>query len=172
MTLLLPMLQLRHLQATSGHSRKRAPTRPGTARSGGTAPRWLWPGIVLLSLLSVVILSYQIFNHQARAPQADLDNQRLTALALHLQNSGARYYGASWCPACQTQSQHFGDAKALLPYVECSPGGRGTPLASVCAERRIQSFPTWIIAGEYFESVLNPEALAQLSGFDWWGYAP
>jgi uncharacterized membrane protein len=99
------------------------------------------------------------------------ENPRLAALALHLDEYGARYYGASWCPACRDQARLFGAASERLPYVECSPGGRGTPMARLCVNAGISSYPTWIIRGRRFEEVLHPRELARLTGFDWEGYA-
>jgi uncharacterized membrane protein len=43
------------------------------------------------------------------------ENPRLAALAIHLEESGARYYGASWCPSCRDQARLFGAASGRLP---------------------------------------------------------
>lgn len=98
------------------------------------------------------------------------ENSRLAALAVHLDEVGVRYYGASWCPSCRDQARLFGASSDRLPYVECSPGGRGTPMAQVCVAAGIASYPTWIIHGRRFEEVLQPRELARLSGFDWEGH--
>ncbi len=98
------------------------------------------------------------------------ESPRLAALAVHLDEVGARYYGASWCPSCRDQARLFGVASERLPYVECSPGGRGTPMAQVCVAAGIATYPTWIIRGRRFEEVLPPRELARLSGFDWDGH--
>jgi uncharacterized membrane protein len=90
----------------------------------------------------------------------------LRALADHLTKSNAKFYGASWCPACQEQKKRFGGAAGRLPYVECSPRGRGTPLAAVCINANIQGYPTWIINGRRYQGILSPEELARHSGFE------
>lgn len=95
------------------------------------------------------------------------ENPRLAALATHLDGIGAKYYGAYWCPACQKQARSFGTARHRLPYVECSPAGRGSPMAPVCVNADISSFPTWIIHGRRYERVMEPRELAELSGFAW-----
>ncbi len=95
------------------------------------------------------------------------------ALAEHLQRLGAKMYGASWCPHCQSQKERFG-AEAVTRffysptqavYVECSPNGRNTPQAPVCQQAEIRAYPTWVINGEKYEGSLSLEKLAELSGY-------
>lgn len=62
-----------------------------------------------------------------------------------LKDSGAKFYGAFWCPHCQTQKKMFGKSQKKLPYVECStPNGQGQK--PVCNEAGIEGYPTWIFA--------------------------
>ena len=93
----------------------------------------------------------------------------LEALATHLHDSGARFYGAYWCPACQEQKALFTASVDRLPYVECSPEGRGGSRAVDCLTRNIQDYPTWIIDGERHTGVVGVERLARMSKFDWSG---
>jgi len=90
---------------------------------------------------------------------------RLRALADHLTKINAKFYGASWCPACQEQKKRFAAASDRLPYVECSPRGRGNPQSAVCQNMNIQGYPTWIINGRRYQGIFSPEDLARLSGF-------
>ncbi|MFO8152265.1 vitamin K epoxide reductase family protein [Thioalkalivibrio sp.] len=135
-------------------------------RRPGSAPGMPWSQWLLRSAgagLVLVAALHLVASDLLSRPE----DPRLAALAVHLEESGVRYYGASWCPACRQQSRLFGAASERLPYVECSPGGRGTPMARVCTSAGIASYPTWIIRGRRFEEVLRPRELAQLSGFDW-----
>lgn len=91
---------------------------------------------------------------------------RLRAIAEHLAASGARFYGASWCSHCQQQKALFGAAAEALPYVECSPHGRGAPRATACEMADIRNYPTWIVDGRRIERVLDPDALARLTAWD------
>jgi len=91
---------------------------------------------------------------------------RLRAIAEHLAASGARFYGASWCPHCQQQKELFGSAADALPYVECSPHGRGSPRATACEMADIRNYPTWIVDGRRIERVLEPDALARLTAWN------
>lgn len=62
-----------------------------------------------------------------------------------LKDKGAIFYGAFWCPHCQTQKKLFGSSVKLLPYVECStPNGQGQIQA--CIDKKITSYPTWEFA--------------------------
>jgi uncharacterized membrane protein/Zn ribbon nucleic-acid-binding protein len=90
----------------------------------------------------------------------------LAALATHLTERGARFYGASWCPHCQQQKALFGGAADQLPYVECAPHGPRGPRATECEMAEIKKYPTWRIDGRSIERVLMPSALARITAFD------
>lgn len=124
---------------------------------------WLKNGTIAVALLALL----QLYHSDLLAPRED---PRLAALAQHLSGMGARYYGASWCPNCQAQHRAFGAAHRHLPYVECSPEGRGGPVAFVCVSENIGAYPTWIIRGRRIENMIEPETLARYSGFDWEGF--
>lgn len=129
----------------------------------GLAGSWL-AAIGAAALLTVggLHLHYQgVFDPAAGPP-----DPRLLALAEHLDATGARFYGASWCPHCQEQKKVFGAAADRLPYVECSPEGPRTPQAQACQDAGIESYPTWIIGGERHVGLLGPATLARLSGFE------
>lgn len=99
----------------------------------------------------------------APATSAD-DSEQLAALAGHLRESGAVFYGAYWCPHCQNQKTLFGAAASRLPYVECDPrGSNGQPAA--CQAAGVQAYPTWVIGGQKLKGELSVSELARLSGF-------
>ena len=100
-------------------------------------------------------------------PAAGPEDPYLKALATHLHDSGARFYGAYWCPACQEQKALFTASVDRLPYVECTPEGRSGPRAVDCLTRNIREYPTWIIDGQRHGGVVSVERLARVSNFDW-----
>jgi len=59
-----------------------------------------------------------------------------------LKDAGAVFYGAFWCPHCQTQKKMFGSSARLLPYVECSTAD-GNAQTKICIDKGVQSYPTW-----------------------------
>jgi hypothetical protein len=62
-----------------------------------------------------------------------------------LKDKGAMFYGAFWCPHCQTQKLTFGKSAKKLPYTECStPDGRGQ--LQVCKDNGVTGYPTWKFA--------------------------
>ena len=85
-------------------------------------------------------------------------------LAEHLQATGAKMYGAYWCPHCENQKELFGKAVDRVPYVECAPDGENSQ-AQLCQEKQIQGYPTWEINGEFYVGGRPLEELARLSGF-------
>jgi len=67
---------------------------------------------------------------------------RLDAFATCIKDSGAKYFGAFWCPNCKNQEALFGRSAKLLPRTECStPDGKSQ--LPVCQEAEIKGYPTW-----------------------------
>lgn len=100
-------------------------------------------------------------------PAAGPEKPQLKALALHLRDSGARFYGTYWCPSCQKQKALFEASVDRLPYVECTPNGRGGLINLACVANDIKDYPTWIINGRRHAGVIAVEELARLSAFKW-----
>lgn len=60
-----------------------------------------------------------------------------------IKDSGAEFYGAFWCPHCQSQKALFGSSKQYLPYIECS-NPDGNSQTQICIDKKIESYPTWV----------------------------
>jgi len=64
-------------------------------------------------------------------------------LAQCINDSGAKFYGAFWCPHCKATKALFGKSARLLPYIECSkPDGQS--VTQICIDTNIKSYPTWV----------------------------
>ena len=121
------------------------------------------PTPVGVSALVVLVMSLHfsgVFD-----PAAGPEKPYLKALAVHLRDSGARFYGAYWCPACQEQKELFEASAGRLPYVECTPNGRKGARNFACTANNIQDYPTWIINDRRHTGVIPVNELARLSGF-------
>jgi uncharacterized membrane protein len=118
------------------------------------------------ALAAVVIL---LLHANYVAPQAEPvgpEDPMIRALAEHLTDKGALFYGASWCPHCQEQKRLFGASASRLPYIECSPAGPNTPQAPSCNAAGVKSYPTWVINGRSFPGeVLSLAQLANATEF-------
>ena len=112
-------------------------------------------------LIGLLHLNYTGVLGEARAPEDPVAK----ALAEHLTRVDAKFYGAQWCPHCQNQKALFGAAAKRLPYIECSPQGRTGPVAQVCVDADIKSYPTWIIYGKRYEDVMTMQDLALITKF-------
>ncbi len=128
---------------------------PWLAKTGGVA------------VLGIVVLHLYFAGYwgEAQGPE----DPWVRALAEHLAESNAKFYGASWCPHCAEQKQLFDGSVKRLPYVECSPGGPNAPQADICKDKDIESYPTWIIDGQRYTGVQPLDTLAQLSHFQYQG---
>lgn len=96
---------------------------------------------------------------------SSLPNAYEARLADHLTETGAKMYGAYWCPHCATQKNYFGGASSRIPYVECDPEGRNSQFA-LCQDAGITAYPTWLIEGEYYMGAQPLAKLERLSGFE------
>jgi uncharacterized membrane protein/Zn ribbon nucleic-acid-binding protein len=127
--------------------------------------RWLDWGKLVFNAIVLTLITW-VITIGVYANQRMPADPSVVALAEHLQTTGSLMYGASWCPACEQQKELFGTAEDQIPYVECSPNGRGTPQAEVCNEAGVQSYPTWVINGQTLVGVRSLEALALASGYE------
>jgi uncharacterized membrane protein/Zn ribbon nucleic-acid-binding protein len=129
-------------------------------------PRRGWPRWLIqtgaAALVVIAALHAQASSRAALGPE----DPYLRGLAERLADSGARFYGASWCPHCQEQKALFGASQDRLPYVECSPAGPRGPSASACTRAGVQSYPTWVFAsGDRVTAVLPVSELASRVGY-------
>lgn len=87
------------------------------------------------------------------------------SLAKHLGQTGAKMYGAYWCPHCLEQKELFGkQAFSNVEYVECDPNGEN-PQPKRCQDAGIKSYPTWEINGKLHQGTQSLSELAKLSGY-------
>jgi hypothetical protein len=87
-------------------------------------------------------------------------------LAKHLTRSGAKIYGAYWCPHCYEQKQLFGkEAWQQIDRIECAEDAIDKPQPKLCEQAGIKGFPTWSIDGKLNPGVKKLSQLAQLTGY-------
>jgi glutaredoxin len=103
----------------------------------------------------------------AAVPAAARERIDLGALAQCISDSGARFYGAHWCPFCRKQKEYFEGHARALPYVECYDGDKSEGMNSRCKRAHVESFPTWVFAdGTVQTGALSPSDLAAATGCD------
>jgi large repetitive protein len=87
----------------------------------------------------------------------------LVAFARALTDSGARFFGAAWCPFCTQQKELFEDGYKYLPFVEVTNADR-TP-NQIAIDENITNYPTWEFDdGTRLEGVQTLATLAQRAG--------
>jgi uncharacterized membrane protein len=138
--------------------RQRPPERARRSWTGVLAARGVLAAVVILVLHANYVAP--------EAAPSGPEDPMVRALAEHLAEEGALFYGASWCPHCQEQKRLFGASAERLPYIECSLGGRNAPQSAACRTAGVQSYPTWVINGRAtVGEVLTLAQLADASGF-------
>jgi uncharacterized membrane protein/glutaredoxin len=135
--------------------------RPSTLE-GFSWPRWLRKTVPVAA--AIIIALHLNYTGVLGEPPA-VEDPETRALAIHLARSDAKMYGAYWCPHCQQQKELFGASAFRLPYVECSPGGQGTPQTAACQAQKIVRYPTWIINGKRTDELMTLKQLAEATGF-------
>lgn len=94
--------------------------------------------VILFVIIAIIgLVGYVIYNYNQPG--------ELDAFAQCLKDNGAVFYGAFWCPHCQTQKKMFGKSEKMIAYVECStPDGRSQN--QTCRNKNIEGYPTWEFA--------------------------
>lgn len=108
---------------------------------------WLITVLVIGGFISLLVV-------QAKKPG------KYDTLAQCINDSGAKFYGAFWCPHCQATKAMFGKSAKLLPYVECSTAdGKGQ--LPICTEKDVKGYPTWVFPdGSRLQGEQTLQALA------------
>lgn len=86
-------------------------------------------------------------------------NQDLVGFAKALTSAGAKFYGAAWCPMCNSQKALFDDGAKFLPFIEVTNPDR-TP-NQIATDNNITAYPTWTFANG--TRVTGYQTLSQLS---------
>jgi len=131
-------------------------------------PEHAWANSLPAPLGSAVVIVLVLALHFSGIfdPAAGPEKPHLKALAVHLRDSGARFYGTYWCPACRQQKALFEASADRLPYIECTPNGRSGLPNLACVVNDIKDYPTWIIDGRRHNGVVPVAELARMSGFE------
>jgi len=108
--------------------------------------------ILILGTIATILL---------RSPSGPSVPGKYDTFAQCLKDKGALFYGAFWCPHCQTQKKMFGSSVKLLPYVECSTAD-GSNQTKECTDKGLTSYPTWVFAdGSRLTGEIPLEQLAE-----------
>jgi hypothetical protein len=81
-------------------------------------------------------------------------------------DSGARMWGAWWCPHCENQKELFGNSFENIAYTECStPGSQA--MSKECQDDGIEGYPTWEFKdGSRLSGERSLEELSEKTGCD------
>jgi hypothetical protein len=90
---------------------------------------------LMLGVVAIVVIAAYIMITNA---PGDYD-----AFAQCVGASGAKMYGAYWCPHCNDQKHEFGNSFRFIKYVECSLPNNGGE-TDECKAAGITSYPTWV----------------------------
>lgn len=111
-------------------------------------------GVVLVVLFAGIIA----FLAYSRSSPGNYDS-----FAQCLTDSGAKMYGAFWCPHCSDQKKAFGNSWQYVTYVECSNADRSQN--EICNAAGIKGYPTWQFGnGQRGEGFLSFQQLSTYSG--------
>jgi thiol-disulfide isomerase/thioredoxin len=120
-------------------------------------------GLWIIISVVIIAVAFMFFPKKSNAPTTAPGSLDLDAFAKCITDKGAKLYGASWCPHCQSQKELFGNSAKDLPYVECSAPDRSQ--TKVCADAKIEGYPTWVFTdGSRQSGEMNIDQLAQKTG--------
>jgi len=92
--------------------------------------------VFFVLVLIVTVVGVGVLANQPKGPG------KYDTFAQCLRDSGTRFFGAFWCPHCQTQKKSFGSSAKFLNYIECSNPDKSQ--TQVCIDNKIEAYPTWI----------------------------
>jgi hypothetical protein len=125
--------------------------------------KYIVAGVVVVVIIIGAFFAFHKSN-KGGAVLGSPASANLDAFAQCIANSGAKFYGAFWCPHCKDQKADFGSSVQYLPYVECSTPD-GLSQTQACKDKNIQGYPTWIFAdGSQVSGEQTLETLAQKTG--------
>lgn len=112
--------------------------------------------LIIIIVAAGVMLGWRLWQ--------DKQPGKLDEFAACIADSGAKFYGAFWCPHCADQKKVFGNSVDLLPYVECSePDGQSQ--TQECIDAGITGYPTWELSGgERLNGTQTLQKLAEKTG--------
>lgn len=115
--------------------------------------------IMIAVVFVVIIVGLGVWWWQNSRQPVELDD-----FAKCLRDKDAKFYGAFWCPHCQSQKKLFGGSQKYLPYVECSTSDSRGQLKT-CADAKIEAYPTWQFAdNSKLQGELTLQELSKRSG--------
>lgn len=95
---------------------------------------WIWIAVTLAVIAALIAFLVV----EAKKPG------KYDTFAQCITDSGAKFYGAWWCPHCAAQKALFGKSAKKLPYVECQT--KDSKQTQQCDDIGIAAYPTWIFA--------------------------
>jgi hypothetical protein len=117
---------------------------------------------IVVGVLLVMVLAFSgVFRTTGNGTK---DIGKYDEFAQCLTESGAKMFGAFWCPHCIDQKNSFGKSWDKVNYIECSlPDKSGqTPF---CRSEGIKGYPTWEFAdGSRQSGFIQLESLSETTG--------
>lgn len=123
---------------------------------------------IVLTIIILLVIGAIVYAASTKSEKSSEYDQFAQCIA----DSGAKFYGAFWCPHCLEQKRMFGDSYKLLPYIECSTPDQQGQL-QVCIDADIKGYPTWEFPDGTRESGEIPfDVLAEKTGCELPASAP
>ncbi|MCK5027174.1 MAG: hypothetical protein KAS07_02025 [Candidatus Pacebacteria bacterium] len=119
----------------------------------------------IIGLASIIILvGIGVLVYKTPSTGVDNDLSAYDVFATCIADSGAKFYGSPWCPACNKQKEDFGESALYLPYVDCAVPNSRVQTTS-CKKAEVEAYPTWRFAdGAEVKDWLSFEDLAENTG--------
>ena len=111
---------------------------------------------IYLIIVGIFIVSIVIYSKNTPGQYDDF--------AKCVSESGAKFYGAYWCPHCNDQKKDFGNSFEFIDYIECSLPNRAGQ-TQICIDKEIKGYPTWEFGnGERVSGRLSFDIISQKTG--------
>ncbi len=118
-------------QALDDHNRSKHYTGEKKPVGSIFKNKYLW---IFIGIVVIVIVFYSIPSVEPSTVYDDF--------AQCLTDSGAKMFGAYWCPHCLEQKESFEGSWNKVNYIECSLANNAGQ-TQICKDERIKGYPTW-----------------------------
>lgn len=129
--------------------------------------------VILLFLLFLLITTTTHRADESELAMGIVDDTQVSNFITHLETTNTKFYGAWWCPFCESQRDSFGrEGRDLLDervYVECAMPNREVNEICRAENENIRNYPTWKFetasGRQICTGVLSFGALAHATGY-------
>jgi len=114
--------------------------------------------VIIQAIAVLAVLLIAIYLYSSTMKPETTESVSTPEFAECISDSGAVFYGTTWCSHCNSQKALFGSTIDKIEFVDCDLS------RELCSLAGVSAYPTWVINGEKHIGTQPLEELADLTG--------